>query len=234
MKKNYTINADIGEGCDDSLIMALLDWANIGCGAHAGSPELTKQTIQLAEANNVVVGAHPGYPDRDNFGRLSLNLTPAALHETLFVQIQLVKRNCQHLHYVKPHGALNHDMLQNDDIFATICRAVADNACQHVVVPTNARQVEQIAIAEQHQLGILWEVFADRAYEPNGLLRARKHADAVHQDPERIVSQIQAIRNQGEIVAIDGTVLDVAYADTICIHGDNAASVQAIRQLSQQ
>ncbi len=230
-QKTMTINADIGEGCDDSLVIPFLDWANVCCGQHAGSEELSKQTIQLVEQQNVGVGAHPGYPDRENFGRISQDLTEQALYDTLYQQIGLINAHSQKMLYVKPHGALNHDMLQSDTVFEVICKVVADIGCKHIMVPTNERQQVQIALAEKYHLTLLWEVFADRAYESNGLLRPRKYADAVHQDAETIVAQIKRIREKGEIVAVDGSVIDISYADSICIHGDNQASVSAVGML---
>ncbi|PIE42192.1 MAG: hypothetical protein CSA47_01715 [Gammaproteobacteria bacterium] len=232
-KKRWTLNADVGEGCDDTLIMPFLDCANICCGMHAGSEAITQKTIALAESYNVTVGAHPGYADAEHFGRLSLDLTPAQLHETLHAQISLLDQLSKKLAYVKPHGALNHDMLKNDSIFAKICEVTASiNPNLALMVPTNARQASQQAIADKYGLTIWWEVFADRAYQPDGLLRPRKYDDAVHRDSERIVEQIRRIRDRESIVAVDGTEIDISTARTICVHGDNSASVQAIRKLS--
>lgn len=232
-KKRWTLNADVGENYDDVLIMPFLDCANVCCGQHAGSEAVTAATIALAEKFEVTVGAHPGYSDPENFGRFSLNLSDEALRESLTEQLSLMCRLCPTLTYVKPHGALNHDMLANEQIFTSICEVIASiNPLLALMVPTNANQHQQTAIATAKGLTIWWEVFADRAYEPSGLLRSRQHDDAVHHDPQTIIAQIQRIRESGEIIAIDGSVLDVSDAQTICVHGDNAPSVYALKQFA--
>ncbi|UJF24975.1 LamB/YcsF family protein [Suttonella sp. R2A3] len=232
---HWLLNADVGEGCDDSLVMPYIDCANIACGAHAGDQTVMQQTLELAKTHQVMPGAHPGYPDREHFGRHSLDLPIAELERTLTEQITTLSEmalNITHpLHYVKPHGALNHDMLQHDEIFDTICRVTyALSPDLAIMVPTNARQDAQQAIAKRRGLTIWWEVFADRAYEPSGLLRPRKYDDALHATPARILSQLDEITSRGQITAIDGTQLDIAHASTICIHGDHEPSVQAIAQ----
>lgn len=237
--KKWTLNADVGEGCDDQLIMPYLDCANIACGEHAGDEAVMQTTLQLAKKYNVVVGAHPGYPDKANFGRHHLDLTTDELTATLTVQIKRLLRlaDAEGLtpRYVKPHGALNHDMLQKPEILTTICNVVAaiDNNLA-IMIPTNANHVAQTEMATQRGLTIWWEVFADRAYEPSGLLRPRKFDDAVHTDPQMIIEQLNHIRQRGEIITIDGSVLDVSQACTICVHGDHAPSISAIQTWSQR
>ncbi len=230
--KRWTLNADVGEGCDDSLIMPYIDCANVCCGAHAGSLDISEKTIRLAEHHQVAVGAHPGYPDRENFGRLSLKLNASQLQKTLYQQITDIQTLANNLVYVKPHGALNHDMLVDDALFERICQVVHSiDPALALMVPTNPNHKQQTAIAQQYRLSIYWEVFADRAYEANGLLRPRKYPDAVHQKPTDIINQITQIKTRQSIIAIDGSVIDVAMAQTICVHGDNPASIAAIRQL---
>ncbi|MBS9777728.1 MAG: LamB/YcsF family protein [Gammaproteobacteria bacterium] len=236
-KKKWTLNADVGEGCDDALVMPYIDCANVACAAHAGSEEVIRQTLSLAQHNNVTVGAHPGYPDKENFGRFSLDMSSQELTETLEQQIRLLitlaKESGVSVAYVKPHGALNHDMLQKNEVFETICRVVSGiDTGLALMIPTNAKQNDQQAIAESFGLNVWWEVFADRAYEPSGLLRPRKYDDAVHSNYETVAKQLEHIRQYGEIIAIDGSALDVGYAQTICIHGDNEPSVVALKSLS--
>lgn len=230
--QNWRFNADVGEGCDDALIMPYLDEANVCCGAHAGGSAEMRHTLQLAKQHQVRVGAHPGYPDRANFGRLSLDLPLDLLAASLREQMQAIQAAAVEvgiaLSYLKPHGALNHDMLQNDAIFTLLCQIAAEEALS-LLVPTNARQAEQSAIAAQYDVAIEWEVFADRAYEPSGLLRPRRYPDAMHQDPAQIVAQMQRIVAQGSIIAIDGSAIDVSSGNSICIHGDHAPSIAALK-----
>ncbi len=232
--KNLTLNADVGEGYDDGLVMPYLDCANIACGEHAGNTDVMRETLILAKRHNVTVGAHPGYPDRDNFGRYSLTMHTDELIDTLTVQIgRLVDLAAEQeitVAYVKPHGALNHDMLQKVEIFAVICQVVANiNNNLAIMIPTNANHEKQQRVARQHGLTIWWEVFADRAYQADGLLRSRDYDDAVHADPQIIIEQLNRIYTQGEIIAVDNSVLDVSVAQTICLHGDNTPSITALQ-----
>lgn len=229
-----TLNADVGEGCDDALIMPYLDCANVACAAHAGDESVIRETLRLAKQYGVSVGAHPGYPDKANFGRHSLDMTTDDLATTLREQIHLLldlaAEQAIKVVYVKPHGALNHDMLQKANVLKVICQVVsAIDSSLAIMIPTNANQVKQQRLAESYGLTLWWEVFADRAYEPSGLLRPRKFADAVHAEPQMIIEQLNSIREQGKITAIDGTLLDVSMAQSICIHGDHAPSVRAIQ-----
>lgn len=236
--KHWTLNADVGEGCDDAVIMPYLDCANVACAAHAGDKNVVRKTLALAKQYRVIVGAHPGYPDKENFGRYSLNLNGHELRATLIAQIQLLQELAVEqaigIQYIKPHGALNHDMLQKPAVFEVICQVAADMASTMgeqlaLMIPTNAKQAQQQHMAASYGLAIWWEVFADRAYEPTGLLRSRRYTDAVHADPNVILEQLNRIRQQGEIIAVDGSVLDISYAQTICIHGDHPPSITAVQ-----
>ena len=239
-KKNtkWTLSADVGEGYDDALIMPYLDCAYIACAAHAGDENIICETLKLAKKHVVNVGAHPGYPDKTHFGRHSLNLSTDKLTATLTTQINslidLASKYALAVKYVKPHGALNHDILQKLDILSVICQVVASiNPNMALMMPTNANQAQQQSITEQHGLNIYWEVFADRAYEPSGLLRSRQFADALHAEPQTITEQLNRIQQDGQIIAIDGSILDISVAQSICIHGDHAPSVIAIQSWNQ-
>jgi len=233
--KRWYINADVGEGYDDGLIMPYLDDANIACGAHAGDASVMAKALKLAKQYGVRVGAHPGYPDREHFGRESLALSAKALRSTLNEQmsrlIALADAEGLSVYYVKPHGALSHDMLTSVDIFRWLCEEIANIGKPTVItVPINAGSSAQSAVAEALGLSVCWEVFADRAYEPSGLLRARQHDDALHKSPDTIIAQINSIYKSATISAIDGQCIDVSQASTICVHGDHPPSIQALRQ----
>lgn len=238
MSKKWLMNADVGEGYEDKLIMPYLDCANIACGGHAGDEVTMKQTLKLAKKHTVLVGAHPGYPDLENFGRISMDFSAKELMRCLHGQIlgltTIAEKLDYPLHYVKPHGALNHDMLQSQDIFRTICTMLVAANCPNILmVPTNVGRQWQQAIADEYEIEIWWEVFADRAYESDGLLRSRNYEDAMHTSPAQIVAQIERIIAKETIIAIDGSSLFVPEAITICIHGDHSPSVSAIKQWHQ-
>lgn len=231
--KTLLLNADVGEGYDDSRIIPHLHAASIACGAHAGDSATMRRALLLAREHGVLPGAHPGYPDRARFGRQSLDMPARLLDDSIAAQIRTLAAHAEEmdirLAYVKPHGALNHDMLADVALFARLCAITAAADCDNILmVPVNARHDEHRRIAQDHGITLWWEVFADRAYEANGLLRARSHADALHQDPAQIRAQIARIEAQGEIAAIDGSIIDVSMAHTVCIHGDHPPSVAAI------
>lgn len=239
LTKRWTLNADVGEGCDDALVMGYLDCASIACAGHAGNATVMRDTLKLAKQHSVIIGAHPGYPDKANFGRQSIAMSRSELRATVDEQtrllIALANEQGVAVAYIKPHGALNHDMLANPEVFAAVCQTIA-TIDKHLLLmlPTNANMAQHIKVAEQYGLSVWQEVFADRAYEPSGLLRARKYPDAVHATPEKIMMQLQRIRENDEIIAIDGSVLNVSSAQTICIHGDHKPSVAAVRALTEQ
>ena len=239
---NILLNCDMGEGVtDDSIIMPHIGQANVCCGAHAGNQDITRNTIAQAVQHGVSVGAHPSYPDRDNFGRTPMSMTARDLQQTLQEQVGVVISICGDyntpMDYVKPHGALNHAMVKNRDVFKTICAFMADLQSNHtttiaLMVPTCNHQDQLATTAHTFGIKIIWEIFADRAYESDGTLRSRTHSDATYTTPERIIQQVQHILKHGTIMAHDGkTALDISMAESLCIHGDNPASIDALPTL---
>ena len=239
-----TLNCDMGEGVtDDSVIMPHIGQANVCCGAHAGSRDITRSTIESAVRHGVSIGAHPSYPDPDNFGRVSMDMSPDALQATLSEQVGLILDICDDynttMNYVKPHGALNHDMVKNRDVLQTICLFMVDLQGQQgrsirLMIPTCNHQHELAEMAQKFNVPIIWEIFADRAYESDGTLRARTHSDATHNDPDMIIQQLHHILNHQTIMAHHSDIaLDVSMAQSICVHGDNPASIQALPTLKK-
>ena len=238
------LNCDMGEGAtDDTLVMPNIQQANVCCGAHAGSQDITRSTIENAVGYGVSVGAHPGYADRDNFGRISVPMEAHVLQQTLWQQVGLVMDICADcnttMNYVKPHGALNHDMVKNPDVLKTICVFMADLQSAHgraipLMVPTCNHQDQLADIAHGFGVPIIWEIFADRAYEADGTLRSRTHDDATHSDPATIIQQLQHILDHQTIMAHQSNkALDISMAESICVHGDNPASIEAMPTLKK-
>lgn len=234
------LNCDMGEGlASDADVMPYIQQANIACGGHIGDLDSMRHTVELAMAYDVSVGAHPAYPDRENFGRVSIEISNEALESSLLKQMNDLRQVCTELNtrisYVKPHGALNNDMVVGDKLFNSICATIARFAPNMPIMVQMTSRKETLAdIAQSHGLPVIWEIFADRAYEADGTLRNRKNADAVHQDPAQIVAQVKEIEsahrvpiyNSSDFYSVDG-------ASTICIHGDNPASVAACPQIAE-
>jgi UPF0271 protein len=236
------LNCDLGEsygswkmGRDDQ-VMPHIDQANIACGFHGGDPLVMRNTLALAKQNNVMVGAHPAYPDLVGFGRRSMNCSDDEI--SAFVQYQIAAIDGMamiqglELAYVKPHGALYNDMMAKDTVRAPIMRAIAD---YHRPLRLMLQATPQ---ADQHRkeaaaLGIeLWfEAFADRCYDDDGKLLARSKPGAVH-TREKMLAQVEQICRQGTVTTVSGHTLELK-PDTLCVHGDNDEGVAAIREIRQ-
>ena len=240
------LNCDLGElvgdASNDALVMPLIDQANIACGAHAGDTQSMINTVKLAIKHNVKIGAHPSYPDRENFGRKSIAITKTVLQASLTAQINALNEICLKQHtrlcYVKPHGALYNDMMKDFTIFNTVCQAVAMvnkklnyQLTLMVQALPNIQQYQKVA--DTYNLSLLFEAFADRAYQGNGLLVPRTEPNAVLHQQNDVLKQISQLINHQQLTCINGESLTL-HVDSLCVHGDNEAAlllVKALRKL---
>ena len=242
--KRVDLNCDMGEvpqaitDGTQELLMPSLTSVNIACGGHAGDAQTMKVTIEQALRWKLDVGAHPGYPDRANFGRVELQLPPEAIAESVFQQVRAlaeIAAECgARVTHVKPHGALYNQAAAN----RLIAGAIADGVARW------SRDVALVGLAGSLMLDVFCErgfrvaaeAFADRRYEPDGALRSRKFEDALIRDPAEAGEQALRIAERGTVIARDGIEL-TTNAQTICIHGDTrgapaiaAAVANALRQ----
>jgi UPF0271 protein len=236
------INCDMGEypeaiagGTQDSL-MAYVTSVNIACGAHAGDEQTMRATVEQAIRHSVAIGAHPGYPDRENFGRFEMDMPVAELSDSIYRQIAaldaIVRRCGARLAHVKPHGALYNQAARNRTLARAISEAVARISPQLVVLGlAGSPMLDEFRNAN---LTAAAEAFADRRYEAGGHLRSRKFADALIRDPEAAADQALSIAVRNSVTAVDGTEVPLR-ADTICIHGDTpgapAIAAAVVRRL---
>ena len=187
--------------------MPFITSANIACGAHAGDEATMRRTVELAMARGVAIGAHPGYRDPANFGRVALEVPRNELIEDLIAQLELLRRIAHEqgarLAHVKAHGALYNRGERDDEIAGAIAEAVR-SFDEDLVLFAPAGSAMRRA-AERIGLRVARETFADRAYEPDGTLRSRRLPGAVHTDPQVAAAQAVALARE---------------ADTICVHGD--------------
>ena len=221
------LNADVGESFgawrlgEDAELIPLVSSINVACGFHAGDPLVIERTIALAVAGGAGVGAHPGYPDLPGFGRRDLDMAPAELEAAILYQVGAVAAFAAaagaELRHVKPHGALYHRASRDEAIAGAVVRGVA--RFSHGLIVVGLPGSVLIGAARAAGLATAGEGFADRAYEADGALRSRRHADALIADPGRAGDQAVAIARDGRATAIDGASIDVR-ADTICVHGD--------------
>ena len=235
------INADLGES-DEALangtdfeLMRYITSANVACGGHAGTEETMRQTLAAARQLGVAAGAHPGYPDRANFGRVESALSPAEIEASVLEQIASLAKVAESLDiqlvHVKPHGALYHAANKNREVALAIGRAAKDINPQLVMVG----QADSPALETWRLMGLRCaaEAFADRVYEPDGTLRKRTLSGALLDDPGHVAQQAMSIAIKHSVVASDGSELAVE-ADTICIHSDTPGSVAIAREVNQR
>ena len=225
------INSDLGEsfgaysiGHDAGLMQAITS-ANVAAGFHAGDPSVLRETIRLAKTSGVAVGAHPGFPDLVGFGRRELNVTPREAEDMVLYQVAAVAGVAAaegvKVQHVKPHGALFNMAVRNAELSAAIARAVA--AFDRHLILFGLPGSEILNAGRAAGLRVAAEVFADRAYEPDGSLASRRKAGSVIHDPDAVVARAVRMVKERTVVATDGSAVALE-ADTICVHGDTPGS----------
>lgn len=235
------LNCDLGEyaladeNCPDALVMPFIDMANIACGYHAGCQQTMRNTVALAIKHNVQIGAHPSYDDKDNFGRVSQALTDAQIIALMTAQLNALSIICaQHharLDYVKPHGALYNDMMQNQQIFRAICKSLSmfsNNLPLMIQAVSNQDAFQQIA--DEYNIALIFEAFADRNYQANGLLVPRSEPNAVLHDVDDIIRRCKQLIIHQELQAVNCKVISVK-ANSLCVHGDNVHALAMVKAL---
>ncbi len=229
------LNADLGEGVgDDAALLAIVSSANVACGGHAGDAETMRATVRAAKVRGVVVGAHPGFADRENFGRKRLMLPPeeldASIREQVRTLVEIAEAEDWPVRYVKLHGALA-NMAAEEPAVMALCLAAVEGLVEDlgVLAIDNSAQVE-IAEALGHRT--IREAYADRAYQANGLLVPRQVPGAVLHDPAAIAARAVRLAEHHEIVAADDSIVHTE-ARSLCIHGDTAEAVVIARAVSE-
>jgi len=230
--RRIDVNCDMGEIPDliangtQEALMPFLTSVNIACGGHAGDDSTMRATIEQAQRWNLALGAHPGYPDRKNFGRLELEMPDDAVAATVFEQVTAFARMAEEMGapvmHVKPHGALYNSAV-ND---AALANAIAEGVARwsREVILVGLAGSPMLAVFQAAGFRVAAEAFADRRYEADGTLRSRRFGDSLITDPELAAKQVIQIVERAMITAVDGTEVPLT-AETICIHGDNPGAV---------
>ena len=231
--RRIDLNCDMGEGCgNDAELMRYISSANIACGFHAGDAATMRATAELALANGVAIGAHPGYRDRENFGRTVMTLPAGEIHKIVREQVLAMKEICESLgttlHHVKPHGALYNQAARDKDLAAAIAEAVGSIDRNLIVYGLSGSS--SISEAQAAGLKTASEVFADRTYQNDGSLTPRTEANALIGDDQRAVDQAMRMVADGYVVAASGDVVPIV-AETICLHGDGDHAVEFARAI---
>jgi 5-oxoprolinase (ATP-hydrolysing) subunit A len=224
------LNADLGEGMDDGPILPFLTSASIACGLHAGSPLIMDRTVSLALSRRVQVGAHPGYADRENFGRTAVDLPLDELRALVLYQVGaldgFVRAHGGRLAHVKAHGALYNRAARDVPVASAIAEAV--RAYRGDLVLIGLAGSVQLGAARLVGLRAAGEAFADRRYLPDGTLVPRSEPGAVLQNPREAADQAALIAREGFAIASDGSRVRID-ADTLCLHGDTAGAAGIAR-----
>jgi len=230
------LNCDMGEGMDnDALIMPYISSANIACGYHAGDEKTMKRTVELCLKHNVAVGAHPSYPDRENFGRTDLidqTLRPEDLPSIIIDQINQLRKICYEfgarLHHVKPHGALYNRAAWDGTVSSFICTAIQEAGTPLILYGLSGSEMKREADA--YNIKFASEVFADRTYQDDGRLTPRSHPNALIEDADKAIQQVWQMINEGTVTSVSGRKIPIV-AETICIHGDGKYAAQLAKDI---
>jgi UPF0271 protein len=232
------LNSDLGESFgawpmgQDEALMASITSANVACGFHAGDPSVMRQTVALAKQHQVAVGAHPGYPDLVGFGRREMQASPHEVEDFVLYQVAalagVAAAQGVRLQHVKAHGALYNQACRDRPLADAIARAVA--AFDPSLILFGLPGSELLAAGERAGLNVAAEIFADRAYEPDGSLASRRKPGAVIHDPDIVVERAVTMARDRVVVATDGSTIRLD-AQTMCLHGDTPGSAELARAL---
>jgi 5-oxoprolinase (ATP-hydrolysing) subunit A len=238
--KHIDLNCDMGElpeaiadGTQEELLRSITS-ANVACGGHAGDEETMRITIQQAIRHGVAIGAHPGYPDRENFGRLELKMSAKDVADSVFEQVRALAKVAEScgapVLHVKPHGALYNQAVRNRELAQAIADGVA--RWRRDVVLVGLAGSLMLDVFCEAGFAVAAEAFADRRYEPDGTLRSRKFEDALIRDPEMAARQALGMVERGLVTASDGSAVALK-PQTICIHGDTPGATKIAAEVAR-
>jgi len=230
------INCDLGEGLNNEhIIMPLIDSCNIACGGHAGDSGSMIECVEISIKNNVKIGAHPSYPDKINFGRKKIDISPSELSYSIISQIESLETIADsyglELNHIKAHGALYNQMIIDTELSNFYLDTIKDfkNKCS-LYIPYKS-EIEKIALKKG--FSIIYEVFGDRNYNDDLSLVSRNNENALITDPESVVNHIKTIKETETVKTINGNYKKIKF-DTICIHSDTNNSIEILKKINQE
>lgn len=234
------LNCDIGEGFGpyrsglDEEIMPYISSANIACGFHAGDFSTMNRTVKLALEHGVAIGAHPGLPDLQGFGRRTMAISPEEAYEMVLYQVGALKAfvvaNGGMLRHVKPHGALYNMAAVNEDLARAIAEAIFKLDPELTLFGLASSSL--VRAGEEIGLQTANEVFADRTYQKDGTLTPRSKPYALIHSADQAIDQAVRMIKEGQVHSIEGEVVPVK-ADTLCVHGDSPSALEFVRRLNE-
>ena len=229
------INCDLGEGGEyDRELMPLISACNIACGGHAGNLESMHHTVALAMEHGVEIGAHPSYPDKENFGRESFEMEPKELHRSLEAQILCLKQITEAeggvLTHVKPHGALYNDAVKDEKIAIIILDVIMEFEDSLLLYAPENSVIARLA---EGKVEVVFEAFADRNYNPDGSLVSRSKPGALINNKEEVFKHVFSMFREQKISCQNGEKIDCR-AQTFCLHSDTPNSVEILTYLQDK
>lgn len=232
------LNCDIGEGIPgEDLLMPYISSANISCGSHAGDEDIIRRSIDEALKYGVAIGAHPSYPDRENFGRIDMvenGLDLSDLLNSLIDQLYLFQKIAREsgaaLHHIKPHGALYNRAAKDPMVSAVICQAITETGSPNLLYGLSESVTGRVAGG--FNIGFCHEVFADRTYQNDGSLTSRTQLNALITDSQQAGDQVLHMLKTGGVRSVNGNDIQLR-SDTICIHGDGAHALAFVKHIHQ-
>ncbi|HDZ04774.1 hypothetical protein LCGC14_0198470 [marine sediment metagenome] len=233
-KRIIDINCDVGEGVgNEQELFPMISSCNIACGGHAGSKETIRHCLELAKQFNVKVGAHPSYPDKENFGRISVIMSNDDLIKSIESQMQLFESTREHvdikLHHIKPHGALYNDIAKNETLAGTFLKGIQAFKRDTVLYVPFGSAIHKLAI--KNGFTVLAEAFADRNYNNDLSLVSRNESNALITKGEEVLTHLLLMYNEKVVKTITGDIIDMD-ANTFCIHGDTPSALQILTYIT--
>ncbi|MFS4455633.1 5-oxoprolinase subunit PxpA [Maribacter sp. 2304DJ31-5] len=237
MEKRYVdINCDVGEGIgNEPQLFPLISSCNIACGGHAGDMRSMKQMLALTKEYKVKVGAHPSYPDMENFGRISMQIPKNQLIINIRTQIESLLDLCKKeeigLHHIKPHGALYNDIAKDEKLADVFLEAIESYRSDVFLYVPFASVIAQLAM--DNGFKIKWEAFGDRNYTRDLKLVPRKEHNALITHPDKVLKHLLSMLRDSQLITVDGELFQIK-ADTYCIHGDTPSAVEILTYLTEE
>jgi UPF0271 protein len=233
--KKIDINCDVGEGVNnEAKLLSYIQLCNIACGAHAGDEQLMREIVKLALTSKVKIGAHPSYPDKENFGRKSIKISSSDLKLSIQKQLNtlntIIKDEGAILHHIKPHGALYNDIAKNEELSLTFLEAIFNyKKKSKLVIPFNSIIAKN---ALKQGFSIIYEGFADRNYNNDLSLVARNEKNAVLTDIIEIEKHVKGMLFNDEVTTISGKKITIKAA-TFCVHSDTENAIEIVKKLAK-
>lgn len=235
------LNCDMGEGFGsyqigtDKKIMPYIQMANLACGFHASDPVTMHKSIRLCKEHDIEIGCHPSYPDLVGFGRREMQCSSEEIVSLVLYQLGALSALCQsygvEIKYLKPHGALYNSMMKDEIIFRAIAKALSKfDKSLKLMILSSPKNTYYAKLAKKYQISLLYEVFADRAYDNEGFLLPRNKKGAVISNKNTVIKRVKLLLESGYIQSIEGKKLPIK-ADALCVHGDTKSALKLIKAL---